>query len=441
MKISTFLILLFFSIFLFSQNYLDIVYLKNGNKLTGFILEQIPNEKLKIETIDGSVFVLKYSEIVKITKEIQNSSSINNNTNEDNSDVLDKSKNKSNKFDETQINKENINNQSDDEKKKSRKELKKEHAEEIEIKKEKLNETLAKAQVAPTGTTSSNKSNSEKKEDESFIVGIFPFKGTVPKYVKDLESQTIQSFSQKSRFTVVDRTNVEITKKEKELQKSEDYLNGYVVDQGKNIGAKYIVTGELYNIGVTSQNFKRTDYTTKQIYYETKYSAYLTFNLTLLDIETGQIKSNNNFTIKTTNVGWAGFLSSSAGYFNTESEALNRAMLSANGYIKGWINSIFPVKMKILKVEETDKKGNPVIILIKGGADTDLRKGSDLNVIYPEILIVEGKEYTKPTQIGTIKVLEVEGEFSTCKIKSGNDKIQEILNEGKTLTLSIKSYK
>ena len=54
----------------FSQNiYNDVVYLKTGNVIRGVIIEQIPNVSLKIETAYGSLFVFKFEEIEKITKE------------------------------------------------------------------------------------------------------------------------------------------------------------------------------------------------------------------------------------------------------------------------------------------------------------------------------------------------------------------------------------
>jgi hypothetical protein len=49
--------------------YVDVVYLKNGSVIRGLIMEQIPNETLKIQTADGSLFVYKMEEVVKITKE------------------------------------------------------------------------------------------------------------------------------------------------------------------------------------------------------------------------------------------------------------------------------------------------------------------------------------------------------------------------------------
>ena len=47
----------------------DVVYLKNGSILKGIIIEQVPNELIKLQTTDGNIFVYQTSEIEKITKE------------------------------------------------------------------------------------------------------------------------------------------------------------------------------------------------------------------------------------------------------------------------------------------------------------------------------------------------------------------------------------
>lgn len=77
-KLST-LFLLFFTIttISFAQNsYQDVVYLNNGSIIRGVIIEQVPNQTLKIKTEAGNVFVYKISEIKKIAKELINSESL-----------------------------------------------------------------------------------------------------------------------------------------------------------------------------------------------------------------------------------------------------------------------------------------------------------------------------------------------------------------------------
>ena len=51
------------------SNYQDVVYLKNGSVIRGVIIEQVPNESLKITTTDGNLFVYKIGEVEKIAKE------------------------------------------------------------------------------------------------------------------------------------------------------------------------------------------------------------------------------------------------------------------------------------------------------------------------------------------------------------------------------------
>jgi ribosomal protein L14E/L6E/L27E len=47
----------------------DVIYLKNGSVIKGKIIEFIPDQNIKIETSDGSIFVFKSSELVKMEKE------------------------------------------------------------------------------------------------------------------------------------------------------------------------------------------------------------------------------------------------------------------------------------------------------------------------------------------------------------------------------------
>jgi hypothetical protein len=51
------------------NNMEDVVYLKNGSVIRGIIIEQVPNQSIKIQTKDRNVFVFKFDEIEKMTKE------------------------------------------------------------------------------------------------------------------------------------------------------------------------------------------------------------------------------------------------------------------------------------------------------------------------------------------------------------------------------------
>lgn len=62
----------------YSQNAIEeVVYLKNGSIIKGIIIEQIPNQSIKIQTKDNNVFVFKFDEIEKITKEVNQTKKAN----------------------------------------------------------------------------------------------------------------------------------------------------------------------------------------------------------------------------------------------------------------------------------------------------------------------------------------------------------------------------
>jgi opacity protein-like surface antigen len=70
-KITLLISLLLISVVIYAQrnNLVDVVYLKNGSILRGIIIEQVPNESIKLQTADGNIFVYQTNDIEKITKE------------------------------------------------------------------------------------------------------------------------------------------------------------------------------------------------------------------------------------------------------------------------------------------------------------------------------------------------------------------------------------
>lgn len=55
------------------------VHLQNGSIINGVITEQVPDQYLKIQTADGSVFVYSYDELDRITKEVGKKQSVKQN--------------------------------------------------------------------------------------------------------------------------------------------------------------------------------------------------------------------------------------------------------------------------------------------------------------------------------------------------------------------------
>jgi hypothetical protein len=287
----------------------------------------------------------------------------------------------------------------------------------------------------------------EKADENKIKIGLMNFTGpsNLKSYITILQDKVSACFTSKNRFTIVDRTKFEQISRERELQKSEEFIDGFIVEQGKSTGAKFIVSGSLSDISSTAKEYVRKNSNGQIIGYETKHQAQISFSLSILDVETGASKSAKSFTIATgTGNAGAAFLSGMLGGapgYNSQEAAVAEVYNRLQGHVLGWINAVFPVAMKILRIETTDKNGLPVTVTVKGGADTDLKKKSDLSVIIYEKIESDGQEFIKPKIIGQLVVQEVTGEFSTCKIKEGEKEISENLKNGTLMKLEIKSYK
>ena len=49
----------------------DVVYLKNGSVIKGSVIEMIPNQSIKVQTADGSLFVYQMNEVDRIERDVK----------------------------------------------------------------------------------------------------------------------------------------------------------------------------------------------------------------------------------------------------------------------------------------------------------------------------------------------------------------------------------
>ena len=61
------LVALFVVVELSAQRYDEVIYLKNGSKIYGSVIEYTSGETIKIQTRDGSIFVFQFNEVERIS--------------------------------------------------------------------------------------------------------------------------------------------------------------------------------------------------------------------------------------------------------------------------------------------------------------------------------------------------------------------------------------
>lgn len=256
----------------------------------------------------------------------------------------------------------------------------------------------------------------------------------------------LNSMQNTQRIRVVDRFYSQgLISIEKKLNQGVDFVEGKVVDQGKQMGAQFILfiyvnTAQSYEIlqektdkGSGSTNMERVGY-----------DCDLSLFARVINIETGQVTASQiitpsgnttlgdvNYATEVSNKVVRGLLSNMSKKPQSPQEAITQKMGELEPYIRRFIDEVFPVELLISKVKEVPKnvkkpdgpKENEVLII--GGKSTGFKQGDIL--IVKEIIVedIEGKKYIDEISIGKLKVIRISMDLVGCKFTEGEEIVLE----------------
>lgn len=221
-----------------------------------------------------------------------------------------------------------------------------------------------------------------------------------------ITEEVSNAFIKTKRFILVDRTKLDALKKEKELQKTEDFIDGTTIEQGKNLGAQFLISSTLSSYSNNGDVCK--------------------FSLTLkvIDVATGQIIASELIQVKGGSSAGSltnSLLGSRVPSSNSQEGALRKALKEIQPEIETFVYNNFPATFVIVEISLKNKKGEAQTILISGGSDMGLKAGDKLKIVEVSELEVNGKKMTRKKDISELKVNKVEDEnFSSCSVLSGN---------------------
>lgn len=238
------------------------------------------------------------------------------------------------------------------------------------------------------------------------------------KYVKAIEDKVKEAFYATNRFDIVDRTNLRKLKAEKELQKSEDFIDGKTVQQSSLEGAEQIVTGSISQVDIVKK-------TTETTYY---YDCKISFSLQVIDITTGKVLASELIRPKQSFLGGIG--SSISGGSNTPEKSFFNSLKGTQKAINKFVGKHFPVTTLIIEITEVSSN-KAKSILINTGNLNGAKKNQEFVVIELINKEVGGKTIIRKKELGKIKITKVEGdEISEAKVTKGGDAILSKFNSG-----------
>lgn len=233
-----------------------------------------------------------------------------------------------------------------------------------------------------------------------------------------IQESVSNGFVKTKRFNIVDRAKMDALKNEKDLQSTEDFIDGSVVAQSKNLGAEFLVSGMVTNAKADRMTSTSDDGRTT-----VTYKAKLSIQLKVIDVETGQIVTSETIEPKSGS-GFGGMMGIGA---KTPGKAISKAMKDIEGDIDAFVAKNFPMTASI--VEASAKT-----IMIAVGSNNGVQKKDQYKVVEISEIEVDGKKMVRKKQIGLIVVSSVEDEnFSNCSIKKGGSLIMERKEAGAKL--------
>jgi hypothetical protein len=230
------------------------------------------------------------------------------------------------------------------------------------------------------------------------IYGDAADKAKVAQRIEALQSIVTECYIQDSRFNLVDRRATEAISKERELQKTEDFMDGYVVGQGKSIGAEYLLFGN----------------------YDLKTSRLV---LSLFSIEEGKIVAKESEELK-------------SGFFG------NKDIVAPTQLIVQRLNGrVFPLLIPIVEIKEQNKT-KVKTLLIAGGLNRGLKTAMKLDIKIKDEIEVEGEKQVYYKTVGIAIVDKVEdAHFSIVRVTEEGDVVKQLLESGKKLYLTFQNTK
>ena len=213
--------------------------------------------------------------------------------------------------------------------------------------------------------------------------------------VRQYQDYVVENFTAYKKFTLVERQQLDLIREERELQKSEDFIDGLVVEQGKSIGAQYLLFGD----------------------YD-PYTRVLTITLYSVENQEVAVKKNIPLQIATLN----------------SHNAIKRRIKEG---VAELIFRHFSPKIKLIRALQGNEK-RAKRVLIAGGSKYNFVKQQYLFVHRLSVEDVDGEQLERMEKIGEIMVVEIENEnFSQCVVKDGGAAIQTALNSGDKLYCTV----
>lgn len=238
---------------------------------------------------------------------------------------------------------------------------------------------------------------------KKMIVGVYTFSTSVEsihasKFLGSITERVVNDLKSTNRVNVIDLTS-ESARNTAILKAQDNYKAENWIESGKALNAEYVLTGDLGHV-------KFIKITSSQ---PNGYKASLSYTVKLIKTETGEIISAQTIDSYDSEIAL------------TPETAFQKSFETTEGKLVEYFLKIFPVKLKVARIEK-EKNGKAQEVILQGGSTSGVIAGQ----LYTVSKIDRSLGSPLPVKIGVIKVLNVINEnFSQCKVIEGNKELYD----------------
>lgn len=247
------------------------------------------------------------------------------------------------------------------------------------------------------------------------------------KYAALIRNSVMSALQQSKRATIIDATSESALAQEQKRREAGVSSGGDMERTAvqRQQGANFVLTGTVDQIDITKTEETETKDDKKvpkrdgngNIIYT--YKAVINFTLKLIDSNEGTMAHTEAFRLQD-----GGLLDFSSPLpAASADEAVSAWVKTIPKKMRSFIGEAFPLEGKVWKYGEV-KKDRAETVYIKLGSDQGVHKGDkfDIRALIEEEGIVERRI------IGLVEVVDVQPQYSLCKVKEGKKAIYVTLN-------------
>jgi hypothetical protein len=263
---------------------------------------------------------------------------------------------------------------------------------------------------------------------EPVTIGVLRFEaaqGVDAGALTSIEQFVYSQFTAQQRFRVLERAQMSAFQEERAFQ-----MASASFDPGafRELGAAFVVLGQVTQTEVSAQHLQSG----------VVYSANVSYGVRIIDVGSGAVTHSESFSTSRGNP-LAGVFAGFTGDNRTPAGAVDIAIQQTRKKLTEFIGRAFSLSGQVVSVEQADRKGLPLSVLVSVGLADGVDRRTTLVAFTTQNLDVNGQVLVRKKPVGELTFQEAQGDhLSLFRIKKGGAEIGALAAAGATILVEFK---